>query len=303
MPTNQEFEYSDSPEEDPLLRIIGKYQNHPSIKLIKSKNKFQTFKFREANIDEIKKYIENLNPKKASQKSDMNTPIIRQNAAFFAKYACDDINASIRSSKFRNELKEADIIPVHKKKSRLFYVNYRHLVSFQISLRFMKDAYMIRCQNFLIISFQSVCGFRKGYSAQQCLLLMIDKCKKVLDNEGAFGELLTDLSKAFDCILHDLIIAKLEAYDFQIDSLRLVHDYLSNRKQRVKLNETFSSWRDIEYGVLQGSTVGPLLFNIHLCDLFYFLDNLDIASYADDTTLYTVKANNESVLNALETSL
>ena len=131
---------------------------------------------------------------------------------------------------------------------------------------------------------------------------MIEKWKKVVDNGGAFGALLTDLSKAFDCIPHDLIIAKLEAYGFQIDALRLVRDYLSNRKQRIKLNETFSSWRDIEYGVLQGSILSPLLFNIHLCDLFYFLDNLDIASYADDATLYAVKANNESVLNALETS-
>ena len=67
MPTEQDFEYSDSPEEDSLLRIIGKYQNHPSIKLIKSKNESQTFKFRETNIDEIKKSIENLDPKKASQ--------------------------------------------------------------------------------------------------------------------------------------------------------------------------------------------------------------------------------------------
>ena len=114
---------------------------------------------------------------------------------------------------------------------------------------------------------------------------MIEKWKKVVDSGGAFGALLTDLSKAFDCIPHDLIIAKLEAYGFQIDALRLVYDYLSNRKQRVKLNVTFSSWRDIEYGVPQGSILGPLLFNIHLCNLFYFLDNLDIANYADDTTL------------------
>ena len=145
------------------------------------------------------------------------------------------------------------------------------------------------------------CGFRKGYSEQHCLLVMIEKWKKVVDNGGAFGALLTDLSKAFDCIPHDLIIAKLEAYGFQIDTLRLVHDYLSNRKQRLKLNENFSSWRDKEYGVPQGSILGPLLFNICLCDLFYFLDNLDIASYADDTTLYTIKENKESVLNALET--
>ena len=82
MPTNQEFEYSDSPEEDSLLRIIGKYQNHPSIKLIKSKNKSQRFKFRETNTNVIKKSIKNFDPKKASQKSDLNTNIIRKNAAF-----------------------------------------------------------------------------------------------------------------------------------------------------------------------------------------------------------------------------
>ena len=97
---------------------------------------------------------------------------------------------------------------------------------------------------------------------------MIKKWRKVVDNGGAFDALLADLSKAFDCIPHDLIIAKPEAYGFQIDALRLVYDYLSNRKQRVKLNETFSSWRNIEYGVPKGSILGPLLFNIHLCDLF-----------------------------------
>ena len=76
------------------------------------------------------------------------------------------------------------------------------------------------------------CGFRKGYSAQHCLLVMIEKWKKVVDNGGAFGALLTDLSKAFDCIPHDLIIAKLEAYGFQIDALRLV--YLLSVKQKTK---------------------------------------------------------------------
>ena len=84
MPTNQESEYSDSPEEVFLLRIFGKYQAPPSIKLIKSKTKSQTFKFRESNIDEIKKSKENLDRKRASQESDMNTSIIRKNA-FFCK--------------------------------------------------------------------------------------------------------------------------------------------------------------------------------------------------------------------------
>ena len=104
------------------------------------------------------------------------------------------------------------------------------------------------------------------YSAQQCPLVRIEKWKILVDNEGVFGPLLVDLSKAFDCIPHDLINAKLEAYGFQIDALRLV--YLSNRKQRVKLNKTFSSWKDLEYCVSQGLIFGPLLFSIHLCDLF-----------------------------------
>ena len=114
--------------------------------------------------------------------------------------------------------------------------------------------------------------------------------KKTVDNGGVFGALLTDLLKAFFCIPHDIIIAKLEAYGFHIDALKLIHDYLSNRKscQRVKVNDAYSSGKDIFYGLPQGSILGPLLFNIHLCDLFYFLEDLDIASYEDDTTIYTV---------------
>ena len=146
---------------------------------------------------------------------------------------------------------------------------------------------------------QYQCGLQKGYNAQHGLLVMIQK--KVVDNGGAFGALLRDLSKAFDCIRHSLTIAKLEAYGFQIDTLRLTYDYLSNRNQRVKFNETLSFWRDIEYGVPQGSILGPLLFNLHLRDLSYFLDDVDAASYADDTTLYNVKENKDSVINTLET--
>ena len=123
---------------------------------------------------------------------------------------------------------------------------------------------------------------------------MIEKWKKIVDDGGVFGALLTDLSKAFDCIAHDLIIAKLESYGFQIDTLKLIHNYLSNRKQRVKVNDTYSSWKNISYGVPQGSILSPLLFNIHLCNLFYFLEDLDIASYADDTTIYAVKEKKKS---------
>ena len=126
--------------------------------------------------------------------------------------------------------------------------------------------------------------------------------EKTVYNGGVFGALLTDLSKAFVCIPPDPIIAKLEAYGFHIDALKLIHGYLSKRKQRVKVNDAYSSWKDIFYGVPQGYILGPLLLDIHLCELFYFLEDLDIASYADDTTIYTVSERKESVIRALETS-
>ena len=85
-----------------------------------------------------------------------------------------------------------------------------------------------------------LCGFRKGYSTQYCLVVMLERFKKALDNKNKFGALLTDLSKAFDCLNHDLLIAKLEAYGFEYMSLNMVRNYLSGRKHRTKVNNHFS---------------------------------------------------------------
>ena len=132
---------------------------------------------------------------------------------------------------------------------------------------------------------------------------MIEKWKKTVDNGDDFGALLTDLSKAFDCSPHDFIIAKLEPYGFQIDALKFIHDYLSNRKQRVKVNDAYRSWMDVFHSEPQGSLLSLLLFNMHLGDLFYILVDLQIASYVDDATIYMVNKNKESVISALESKL
>ena len=83
------------------------------------------------------------------------------------------------------------------------------------------------------------CGFRKGMSAQNCLLFMVEKLRQCLDNKGKTGVLLTDLSKAFDSLNHEILIAKLSAYGFEYMSLKLIFSYLSNRLQRVKINSTY----------------------------------------------------------------
>ena len=83
------------------------------------------------------------------------------------------------------------------------------------------------------------CGFRKGFSTQRCLLVMKEKWRKCLDKGGIIGAILTDLSKAFDCILHDLLITKLAVYGFDYQSLRIMESFLSNRQQSTKINNAF----------------------------------------------------------------
>ena len=236
MPSNG-YKCPDSSEQDPILKIIDKYKDHPSIKLIKAKNNSQFYKFSEIAIEEVKKSFQNLDPKKATQKDDIKTNLLKKNVDFFAKYTCDDINDSLRSSKFPNELKQADIVPAQKK-SNLSKQNYRPIsILPNVSKIYERCFYDQILTYFEHIFSRYQYGFRKGYSAQQCLLAMIEKWKKIVDNEGIFGALLTDLSKAFDCIPHHLIIAKLEAHGFHIDAFKPMYNYLRNRKQRVKVNE------------------------------------------------------------------
>ena len=93
---------------------------------------------------------------------------------------------------------------------------------------------------------------------------MLGKWRLAVDNNEAMRALLTDLSKAFDCLSHDLLIAKLHSYDLSLTSLRLLSDYLSNSKQRIKVENVFCEWQNIQTGVPQASILGPLLFNIFL---------------------------------------
>ena len=145
-----------------------------------------------------------------------------------------------------------------------------------------------------------LCGFRHGYNARHALTRFLEKCKIFLDTGGKAEAVFMDLSKAFDCVKHDLVIAKLHAYGFSHDALTFLYSYLSDRQQRVKMNGSFSSKQKLNLGIPQGSVLGPLLFNIYLKQLLISVDDTEICNYADDTTLYTCDQNLQNLVERLE---
>ena len=145
-----------------------------------------------------------------------------------------------------------------------------------------------------------LCGYRKGFNTQTALSFLIEKWKKILDGKGYGAAVLMDLSKAFDTINHELLIAKLHAYGFTKESLMIIFSYLSDRWQHVKIDSSFSSWSELIQGVPQGSVLGPLLFNIYLNDLFFALKDIEICNFADDTTPFVCDLDLKTALDKLE---
>ena len=144
---------------------------------------------------------------------------------------------------FPENLKLADVTPIFKKKDKTFVENYRP-VSVLPTVSKIFERIMQKQISDYIGKFLSpfLCGYRKGFSTQYALLSLTEKWNLCLDKQGFAGALLMDLSKAFDTINHELLIAKLYAYGVSTDALEVLLSYLQNRWQRVKINTTFRSW-------------------------------------------------------------
>ena len=282
--------------------IIKKYKSHPSILKIKENVKIENkFEFLEMTSEEMEKEIKKLDPKKASMKDDIPAKPLIANNDIVGKYLSVIYNNSKNAEKYPSSLKVADVTPIPKTKEKTLLNQYRPIslipIISKLFERNMFDQTSVYIDKFLS---PYLFGYRKGHSTEHCLISMVETWKKALDSKGAAGGILTDLSKAFDCLSHDLLIAKLEAYGFGHSALTFLYDYMENRKQRTKVDGSYSSWGNLKKGVQQGSILGPLLFNIFINDIFYFVNKSKLANFADDTTVYATEDNILKVLELLK---
>ena len=201
-------ENNDDVNNDNIDSTITKFEEHPSIVAIKEQTKKynKTFTLQNVSTDKVASIIKKLNSKKASKSGDIPTKVIKDFGTFFAEFLSKNLNSCLENSSSPEDLKCAEFVLIYKKNKS----NYKPISL----LSNVSKVYERRMQEQLDEYFSDLlskyqCGFRQGYGTPNSFLAIMEKLRKIRDSEGIFAAVLTDLSKTFDCITHNLLIAYL----------------------------------------------------------------------------------------------
>jgi len=287
-----------------LPEMFDHYENHNSIIEIKRRSANVNFSFHPVHCDTVMKKLRALKGNKACGHDRIPASLLKCVSEELCESYTHIINSCIEQSIFPQSLKDAEVSPIFKKGDNLLKENYRPVSVLTATSKIFESIMCDQLLEFFATNLSTVLsGFRKNYCCENVLLACVESWRKALDNNECVGCVLMDLSKAFDSLPHGLLVAKLKAYGMSLDACTLVKSYLSNRRQRVKIQNVCGEWKEIERGVPQGSLAGPLLFNIFINDFIYFLEGeCDLYNYADDNTLSHHDKNPNVVKHVLEKS-
>ena len=286
-----------------MSNVYEKYKDHHSILLIKQNvNVSSPFNFEHTSENDVFKVLKHIDTRKSTGFDNLPPRIIKYSTDYLVPFLTSVINKCIDDRVFPSHLKFAEISSIFKKNDKLNKENYRPISILIVLSKVFEKIYSKQMETYFANIFNPLLSaYRSKYGCHDVLLKFTEEWKYALDNKNVTGALLMDLSKAFDCLPHALIVCKLHAYGFSNNACLLIASYLIDRKQRVKLGNSRSAWSTLSKGVPQGSIMGPLLFNIFVHDMYYDIKKCILFNYADDNTLFFASPDVNDVLNVLQT--
>ena len=211
---------------------------------------------------EVEKIIDALNANKATGPMSIPVFILKRFKNFFSFWISKLINLCFETGIFPDILKIAKVIPLHKKESKLNFLNYRHISSLSVISKVYEKLIFTRIFAYLDkkdLIYSKQFGFWSGYSTNHALLSITERIRTMYSGPYVCG-IFTDLEKAFDTVNHSILCEKLNYYGLRGNVNKLIQSYLSNRWQYVSINGFDSDCRNVSCRVPQGSSLGRLLF-------------------------------------------